>query len=102
MVSPMPDKTVKMDKGSINPKLDKLISSLDNFDNINKKMGTIVGSQEISGEAADALSESLLVLVSYGEQYSLVIRNLKEVIVDYCRSVEEIDKTAANAVSKGV
>ncbi|MBF2443363.1 hypothetical protein IBB66_10305 [Listeria innocua] len=36
------------------------------------------------------------------KKYSLVIRNLKEVIVDYCKSVEEIDKTAANAVSKGV
>ncbi|MBC2071361.1 hypothetical protein IA826_06180 [Listeria seeligeri] len=102
MVSSKPDKTVKMDKGSISPKLDKLISELDDFDSINKKMGEIVGSQEISGDAADALSESLLVLVSYGEQYSLVVRNLKEVIVDYCNSVEEIDKTAADTIGNGV
>ncbi|HHR3131106.1 TPA: hypothetical protein ACSY5G_06225 [Listeria monocytogenes] len=38
----------------------------------------------------------------YEGQDSLVVRNLKDVIVNYCKSVEEIDKTAANAVSKGV
>ncbi|MBM5720070.1 hypothetical protein [Listeria ivanovii] len=102
MVNSMPDKTVKMDKGSISPELDKLITKLDDFDSINKKMGGIVGNQELSGKAADALSESLLVLVSYGEQYSLVVRNLKEVIVDYCNSVEEIDKTAADTIGNGV